>query len=70
MDEAAELANYLPLSFKTQKEQEYTEAVIGATCLKPQGPTPHPLAAWAPPWRSPSFLDLPAISPVVSGIGC
>ena len=23
MDEAAELANYLPLSFKTQKEQEY-----------------------------------------------
>ena len=25
MDEAAELANYLPLSFKTPKEQEYIE---------------------------------------------
>ena len=25
MEEAAELANYLPLSFKTQKEQEYIE---------------------------------------------
>lgn len=25
MEEAAELANYLPLSFKTPKEQEYIE---------------------------------------------
>jgi len=60
MDEAAELANYLPLSFKTPKEQEYTEFVIGATCLKPQSRTPCRPAAGAPPWRSPSFLDLQA----------
>jgi hypothetical protein len=30
MEEAAELANYLPLSFKTPKEQEYIEFLWGA----------------------------------------
>src|SRR5947207_8654179 len=30
MEEAAELGNYLPLSFKTPKEQEYIEFLWGA----------------------------------------
>ena len=29
MEEAAELATYLPLSFKTPKEQEYIEICLG-----------------------------------------
>jgi hypothetical protein len=29
MEEAVELANYLPLSFKTPKEQEYIEFLWG-----------------------------------------
>jgi len=30
MEEAAELGNYLPLSFKTPKEQEYIEFLWGS----------------------------------------
>ncbi len=39
------------------------------TCLKQPSRTPRWLAAGAPPWRRPSFLDLRAIPPVFSGRG-
>ena len=55
MEEAAELANYLPLSFKTPKEQEYIEFLWAAIRWYEQ-PTIRPAAARSlemPPRASP-----------------